>query len=304
MVHFLFALSLFFFWSCIGSFCGVLMETEIKRSFWTGRSQCLSCKKTLRWFELIPVLSYFLQRWRCRRCGSMIPPWIISIETLNGLAWMFFWSMFYLHGYSFGLIAIHLVIITMFLMLALEDIKTFTIPDRLSVPSIGLTGLIIIAMHSVEIPGLLLPLREALIGGIIGMLFYMLQMMIPGILSLLRKKQFSDVLWVLFLPFVFPFWLVIKTFFGEKRTDRWIPTVQKMDQLPTWVGGGDVRLGIFLGLIVGPVYFWWVIGIGYVLGTLFWLFSRVIQKRDFDVLPVAPLLFLGFCATWLIQIFS
>ena len=82
----------------------------------------------------------------------------------------------------------------MFLMLALEDIKTFTIPDRLSVPSIGLTGLIIIAMHSVEIPGLLLPLREALIGGIIGMLFYMLQMMIPGILSLLRKKQFSDVL--------------------------------------------------------------------------------------------------------------
>ena len=189
-------------------------------------------------------------------------------------------------------------------MLALEDIKTFTIPDRLSVPSIGLTGLIIIAMHSVEIPGLLLPLREALIGGIIGMLFYMLQMMIPGILSLLRKKQFSDVFSVLFLPFVFPFWLVMKTFFGEKQADRWIPTVQKMDQLPTWVGGGDVRLGIFLGLIVGPVYFWWVIGIGYVLGTLFWLFSRVIQKRDFDVLPVAPLLFLGFCATWLIQIFS
>lgn len=83
----------------------------------------------------------------------------------------------------------------MFLMLALEDIKTFTIPDRLSVPSIGIIGLILITMRSsVEIPGLLLPLREALIGGIIGMLFYMLQMMIPGILSLLRKKQFFDIL--------------------------------------------------------------------------------------------------------------
>lgn len=96
----------------------------------------------------------------------------------------------------------------------------------------------------------------------------------------------------------------MKTFFGEHRADRWIPTVQKMDRLPTWVGGGDVRLGIFVGLIAGPVYFWWIIGIGYVLGTLFWLFSRVIQKKDFDVLPVAPLLFLGFCATWLVQIFS
>ncbi len=81
----------------------------------------------------------------------------------------------------------------MFLMLALEDIKTFTIPDRLSVPSIGIIGLILIAMRSVEVPGLLLPIREALIGGIIGMLFYMVQMMIPGILSLLRRKQFSDV---------------------------------------------------------------------------------------------------------------
>lgn len=77
-----------------------------------------------------------------------------------------------------------------------------------------------------------------------------------------------------------------------------------MDDMPTWVGGGDVRLGILLGLILGPIYFWWTIGIGYTIGTLFWLVSWSIKKQNLNVLPVAPLLFLGFCATWLILIFA
>jgi len=152
--------------------------------------------------------------------------------------------------------------------------------------------------------GLFISLRESLIGGIIGMLFYMVQMMIPALLFLLRKKQFTEMLEIVFLPLLFPFWLCIKALFGEKKADVWIPTVERMDHFPTWVGGGDVRLGIFVGLIVGPIYFWWVIGIGYVLGTIFWAFSKVIKKQNLDILPVAPLLFLGFCATWLVQIFS
>ncbi len=152
--------------------------------------------------------------------------------------------------------------------------------------------------------GLFVSLRESLTGGIIGMLFYMIQMMIPALLFLLRKKQFTEMLEIFFLPLLLPFWLGIKALLGEKKADKWIPTVERMDHFPTWVGGGDVRLGIFVGLIVGPMYFWWVIGIGYVLGTIFWAFSKVIKKQNLDILPVAPLLFLGFCVTWLIQIFS
>ncbi|MCB9807259.1 hypothetical protein H6768_05270 [Candidatus Peribacteria bacterium] len=65
-----------------------------------------------------------------------------------------------------------------------------------------------------------------------------------------------------------------------------------------------MRLGILLGLMTGPLYFWWVIGIGYTLGTLFWLISQLGKKQKIDILPVAPLLFLGFCVTWLIRFFS
>lgn len=136
------------------------------------------------------------------------------------------------------------------------------------------------------------------------MLFYLLQMIIPALTTVLRKKRYSVVLQVIATPVFFPFWMVSKFLFGEKRADRWIPSIETMDRLPTWVGGGDVRLGILLGLVVGPVYLWWVIGIGYTLGTLFWMAAWLIGKRDLETLPVAPLVFGGFCTTWMILIFA
>lgn len=304
MVHFLFALSFFFFWACAGSFCGVLMETDLKRSFWTGRSQCLSCNKKLRWFELVPLISYIFQRGKCLSCGHKIPPWLLNIEALSGLVWMFFWSLFFYYWYSAWVIGSHLTIITMLLMLAIEDIKTFTIPDRLSLPMIIIVAILIgFSIYFADM-WLLFSLKEAFLGSVIGMLFYLVQMILPGIFSLWRKNRFTDILSLLLVPFVFPFWLIAKILFWEKNADRWIPSIEKMDQLPSWVWGGDVRLGILIGMIVWPVYFWWVIGIGYVIGTLFWLFVRSLGKKDLDILPVAPLLFLGFCTTLVIRIFS
>jgi hypothetical protein len=59
-----------------------------------------------------------------------------------------------------------------------------------------------------------------------------------------------------------------------------------------------------LGLIVGPVYFWWIIGVGYTLGVLFWWGKKISKKTKIDILPVAPLLFLGFCAVLMIHILA
>jgi hypothetical protein len=136
------------------------------------------------------------------------------------------------------------------------------------------------------------------------MLFYLLQMMIPSLLSVLKKKDYRNALHILFIPLFLPFWLVIKMLFSEKSADKLITSVSLMDNLPTWVGGGDVRLGILLGLILGPIFFWWAIGIGYTIGTLFWLVSHIIGKKHLDILPVAPLLFLGFCVTWMMHLFA
>lgn len=95
MVHFLFfSVSFFFFGACAGSFSGVLMEENMKRSFWTGRSQCLACREKLRWYELVPVISYLVQKGRCRHCAAFIPSWILSIEVMMGILWMLFGTIF------------------------------------------------------------------------------------------------------------------------------------------------------------------------------------------------------------------
>lgn len=49
-----------------------------------GRSRCPHCRKQLRWFELVPIASYLIQRGRCRSCGAAIPAWYFLAEL--GLA--------------------------------------------------------------------------------------------------------------------------------------------------------------------------------------------------------------------------
>ena len=40
-----------------------------RRSWISGRSCCDNCKKTLTFFELIPIFSCIILRGRCKRCG-------------------------------------------------------------------------------------------------------------------------------------------------------------------------------------------------------------------------------------------
>ncbi len=62
----------FVFGTVIGSFLNVvILRYQTGRSL-GGRSICPSCGKTLRWYELIPVVSFALQGGKCRGCGSRI----------------------------------------------------------------------------------------------------------------------------------------------------------------------------------------------------------------------------------------
>ncbi|MCX6792386.1 MAG: prepilin peptidase [Candidatus Gottesmanbacteria bacterium] len=50
---------------CTGSFLNVLADRLPRgESVVRGRSHCDHCKKTLRWYELIPVASYIVQSGR------------------------------------------------------------------------------------------------------------------------------------------------------------------------------------------------------------------------------------------------
>ena len=49
------------------------------------RSECLFCHHRLSWYELIPILSWMLQRGRCRKCGKKIGGIELASEVAMGL---------------------------------------------------------------------------------------------------------------------------------------------------------------------------------------------------------------------------
>lgn len=86
-------LFLFFFFVLgllIGSFINVVTlrfgfsETSRKRS------QCQACQTTLRWYELVPLVSFLALRGRCRTCGSRLSYQYPLVEFGTGM--VFAWS--------------------------------------------------------------------------------------------------------------------------------------------------------------------------------------------------------------------
>ena len=72
--------------ACLGSFCCVAAERLPKGgSLLFPRSHCSACQTPLAWYELIPLLSFFWQKARCRHCHGKIPASCFWAELAGGL---------------------------------------------------------------------------------------------------------------------------------------------------------------------------------------------------------------------------
>ena len=75
---------LFVFGMIVGSFLNVVALRWNDKNF-GGRSKCPHCTKTLSWYELVPVISFLIQKRKCRGCNSSISYQYPLIEILTGL---------------------------------------------------------------------------------------------------------------------------------------------------------------------------------------------------------------------------
>lgn len=64
----------------LGSFLGVVRSRGWRGAL-RGRSRCDGCGRELRWYELLPLVSYAIQRGRCRTCGSAIGQEALMVEV-------------------------------------------------------------------------------------------------------------------------------------------------------------------------------------------------------------------------------
>lgn len=130
----LFLLLSFMFGASLGSFALVVIDRLHVRNIVSSRSVCLSCGKELTWKELIPFVSYILQKGRCLNCKTLFGPSHLVIEFIFGLVTALFTYKFF---YPFDSITIHsmsmyiytLVVLTILGVITLYDIKHSLLPS-------------------------------------------------------------------------------------------------------------------------------------------------------------------------------
>lgn len=118
---------------CWGSFLNVLAYRLVYgRPLFRGRSACPECDHAIAWYDLIPVVSWFVLGGICRHCQQPISPLYPAIELLTVVAcvalvlllpahtWLAYWLFF-----SALLITIHTDMRT---MLIARHVTLFALP--------------------------------------------------------------------------------------------------------------------------------------------------------------------------------
>lgn len=121
----------------IGSFLNVVIfRFNTERSF-GGRSGCMTCQNTLSWYELIPLISFFVLNGRCRNCKAKISMQYPVIEFISGLIFagifLKFQDIFFFDTVVFSIsYAYYVTMFSILLVIAVYDFKHKIIPDTLS----------------------------------------------------------------------------------------------------------------------------------------------------------------------------
>ncbi|MEG1917183.1 MAG: prepilin peptidase [Oscillospiraceae bacterium] len=210
----------------LGSFCNCMAwRLAHGESVARGRSHCAVCGHTLGATELIPLLSYLLQRGRCRHCGKKISPRYPAVELLLAVA-----LVLLVLRHDFTVTALRFGLFTcVLLVLALVDLDTGELPDSLLLAGIAnfllflpwgehpLTALLtgVLSGLSVSLPLLLLSLlmdrllkKDSMGGGDIKLFF------VVG-LYFDWKVNLLTLIFACLLGILFPFVSRIRTGEGE-----------------------------------------------------------------------------------------
>lgn len=144
---------LFLFGLAMGSFLNVVATRYDGEHFLLstaligGRSHCEDCGKTLRWFELVPLLSFAAQGGRCRQCKARLSAQYPIVELLSGIIFV---AVPLALGIGIaaapdmaGLAAAWIAIFEALLVMALIDIRLGIIPDEINI-FLGAAGVLLL----------------------------------------------------------------------------------------------------------------------------------------------------------------
>lgn len=122
---------------CVGSFLNVLICRLPCDQSADGRSKCPRCRQALRWHELIPLISFVLQKGRCRGCAKKISWQYPMLELATAALFVFVYTPqnFLLNGLLF-------VSVSAMLVVFMIDLQYGLILDAIIWPSAILVGIL------------------------------------------------------------------------------------------------------------------------------------------------------------------
>ncbi len=124
----------------VGSFLNVLVyRINAAEGFISGRSHCPQCKKTIIWYDNIPLLSFILLKFRCRYCKKKISWQYPLVEVGTGIIFAFVgWKFFILEDPKTWLATFYyLVVSSSLITILVYDYLYMEIPGLVLWPAIG-----------------------------------------------------------------------------------------------------------------------------------------------------------------------
>ena len=102
----------------------------------------MSCGHELKWYELVPVFSFVVQKGKCRSCGTKLSVQYPLIEGLNGLLYV---VVFLINGVNVDSL-LYCLLISALIVLSVIDWRTYEIPIGINIFILAL-GLITTVLH-------------------------------------------------------------------------------------------------------------------------------------------------------------
>ena len=110
----------------MGSFYNVLAtRLPIGKSIIKPGSHCDACNHKLKWYENIPLISYIIQKGKCKNCGKQIPFDVFLSELATGVLFLFSYLYF---GISYNFF-IMLILSSLCVIIFVSDFKYMIILD-------------------------------------------------------------------------------------------------------------------------------------------------------------------------------
>jgi leader peptidase (prepilin peptidase) / N-methyltransferase len=148
----------FIFGAAIGSFLNVcIFRLPASVSIIKPLSRCPHCEKRIRFYDNIPIISFFVLRGKCRDCGGIISWRYPLVELITAL---FSLILFLKYGPTLNFL-IFFIFTAVLIVITFIDMDHQIIPDVLTLP--GIPFFFLLAVFAVKVPWL-----EAAVGLLIG----------------------------------------------------------------------------------------------------------------------------------------